>query len=283
VPPGQPVDLSDHPPAALRRTLTLLQISHTSGRPKERRDAPAAAAVDSVESWGTAWRTKVSCGQAAVYCSALLHVCRAAPYDANTPMATSAGELREARGAGARVTSGASRAARSKKRRYEVRRRNGHRKVARTLADRILVLTKAVQGNLDGFVAFGWIRVAANLAIARAVACGMRDLLRNAVDSAIFLWMRVPEVLRDRKMRGYDACTSTSRRPRAARSSPVRVASRKAPAPRRRHRRDDIRRPPGRTFGEDKRRSIPAHHEAAQLTPDGFVALPIVLERRQGR
>jgi hypothetical protein len=79
--------------------------------------------------------------------------CRAGPYDANTPMATSAGELREARGAEARATSGASRAAQSKKRQYEVRRRNGHRKVARTLADRILVLTKAVQGNLDGFVA----------------------------------------------------------------------------------------------------------------------------------
>jgi hypothetical protein len=42
----------------------------------------------------------------------------------------------------------------TRKRSYEVRRRNGHRKVARTLADRILVLTKAGQGNLDGFVAF---------------------------------------------------------------------------------------------------------------------------------
>jgi hypothetical protein len=69
-------------------------------------------------------------------------------------MATLTGELREARGAEARATSGASRAAQTKKRQYEVRRRNGHRKVARTLADRILVLTKAVQGNLDGFVAY---------------------------------------------------------------------------------------------------------------------------------
>ena len=54
----------------------------------------------------------------------------------------------------AKVSSGASRAAQSKKRRNEVRRRNGRRKAARTLADRNLVLTEAVQGNLDGFVAF---------------------------------------------------------------------------------------------------------------------------------
>jgi hypothetical protein len=38
--------------------------------------------------------------------------------------------------------------------RLEVRRRNGRRKAARTLADRILVLTETDRGNLGGFVAF---------------------------------------------------------------------------------------------------------------------------------
>ena len=161
-----------------RRPCRIPPARCTSVRAEIRRQAsrvrPPALPVDCVNSWGTAWRTKVSCGQAAVCSSGLLHVCRADPYDANTPMATSAGELREARGAEARVTSGASRAAQSKKRRYEVRRRNGHRKVARTLADRILALTKAVQGNLDGFVACA--RIVSSLRERRRRARAMRGL-----------------------------------------------------------------------------------------------------------
>jgi hypothetical protein len=177
----------------------------------------------------------------------------------------------------ARVSSGASRAARSKKRRYEVRRRNGRRKVARTLADRILVLTKAGRGNLDGFVASCALRHAKIVEPAARRACGMRDFRRNVVDSAKFLWMRAPEGLHARDAAVMMRARRPSRRPRAARSSPASIGSRKAPAPRRRYRRDDIRRPPGRPIGEDKRRSILAHHEAARLTPGGFVASPKTL------
>ena len=144
--------VSDH---RLRRVAGLRRTSRPAARSDERDRAGRAIGAcglrgilgNSVENESFLWTG----GRLQLWPIAR---CRAAPYDANTPMATSTGELREARGAEARATSGASRAAQTKKRQYEVRRRNGHRKVARTLADRILVLTKAVQGNLDGFVAY---------------------------------------------------------------------------------------------------------------------------------
>jgi hypothetical protein len=131
----------------------------------------------------------------------------------------------------------------------EVRRRNGRCKPARTRADRTLVLTEAGRGNSDGFVAFtGLLRAlrANHVRCARRFALECLWNARNAVDNDTFLWRKRPDVLRRGASLHYDACTSTSGRLRAARSLPARVASRKAPAPRRRYRRDDIRRPPGR-------------------------------------
>lgn len=67
--------------------------------------------VECVESWGTAWRSKVSCGEAGVWGFGLLHHGISAIYDVCTSEATKTGELREARGAVA--VSGASRAQRN--------------------------------------------------------------------------------------------------------------------------------------------------------------------------
>ena len=64
-----------------------------------RRGARDDGGVDSGESWGTSWRTKVSCGQAGVCAVGLLHDEHCAVYDVNTSTATKTGELREARGA----------------------------------------------------------------------------------------------------------------------------------------------------------------------------------------
>lgn len=78
---------------------------HHRAPPRPARSWPAARraarrwGVNCVKSWGTWWTTKVSCGQAAVWAFALLHVCRAAVYDVCTSTATKTGELREARGA----------------------------------------------------------------------------------------------------------------------------------------------------------------------------------------
>jgi hypothetical protein len=54
-----------------------------------------------------------------------------------------------------------------------------------------LVLTEAVQGNLDGFVAFRRNRAPVEFHHrAEPMPCGMSDLLRNDVENPSFLWMR---------------------------------------------------------------------------------------------
>jgi hypothetical protein len=56
--------------------------------------------------------------------------------------------------------------------RLEVRRRNGRRKAARTLADRILVLTETERRNPGGFVAFE-ARFREPFDAPRAASCGL--------------------------------------------------------------------------------------------------------------
>jgi hypothetical protein len=100
----QSLPLRPLPPSGLTRTARVpaAPLRRTSpgtigacGRPS----FFVLGGVDCVESWGTSWRTKVSCGQAVVCAVGLLHDRHRSIYDVGTSTATKTGELREARGA----------------------------------------------------------------------------------------------------------------------------------------------------------------------------------------